>query len=356
MSRIVLSNGGAFLLTGYRGVGKTTFVNRVIHEVRQRLPKAEGFTGDSRVVDVAFNFARPLKPVELLYHVVRGLHRRLADLDILRHLDPALRQDLELAVARTSATVAVGNETEALNEIGIGDGTVSLLGASIPLQLKRSLKRVAKRDLTCTSGADEEVGGARSDCDCTAPDLARGYVERPARFLPWPGRRGRHVQLKVVMVFDKLDKLDDDRSAETSQPPLDRILGTLKNLFTTSGLTFIFVAGKGLHERWLEDLSRGDSVYESVFAHAQYLPGMWTDVDRLCDSLVGTSRHEPVAQTAAYHAFRRNASHTKGSGIPRRTIRGFQQSSSAGTVRRPTWSSSRRTCGVFASTPGCSTR
>ena len=169
VSRIVLSNGGAFLLTGYRGVGKTTFVNRVIHEVRQRLPVAAGFTGDSRVVDVAFNFARPLKPVELLYHVVRGLHRRLADLDVLRHIDPALRQELELAVARTSATVALGNQTEALNEIGIGGGSTGLFGASIPLQLKRSLKRVAKRDLTYL-GYDREIGGTRSDCHCPAPD------------------------------------------------------------------------------------------------------------------------------------------------------------------------------------------
>jgi len=321
VSRIVLSNGGAFLLTGYRGVGKTTFVNRVIHEVRKRLPAAEGFTGDSRVVDVAFNFARPLRPVELLYHIVRGLHRRLADLDILRHLDPALRQDLDLAVARTSATVAVGNETEALNELGIGDIPVGLLGASVPLQLKRSMKRVAKRDLTYL-GYDEK--SAEHDLIAIAQHLTRGYVERPPRFLLWPRRQGRRVQLKIVMVFDELDKLDDDRSSETRQPPLDRILGTLKNLFTTSGLTFIFVAGKGLHERWLEDLSRGDSVYESVFAHAQYLPGMWTDVDRLCDSLVGRADHVPGIHATAYDAFRKYLAY-KGRGIPRRTIRGFNE-------------------------------
>ena len=51
VSRIVLSDGGAFLLTGYRGVGKTTFVNRVIHDVRERLPRADGYAGPSRVVD-----------------------------------------------------------------------------------------------------------------------------------------------------------------------------------------------------------------------------------------------------------------------------------------------------------------
>ena len=49
----------------------------------------------------------------------------------------------------------MGNETEALNEIGMGDGPIGLFGASIPLQLKRSLRRVAKRDLTYL-GYDEK--------------------------------------------------------------------------------------------------------------------------------------------------------------------------------------------------------
>jgi serine/threonine-protein kinase len=322
VSRIVLSDGGAFLLTGYRGVGKTTFVNRVIHEVRQRLPLAKGYNGESIVVDIAFNFARPLKPVELLYHIVRGLHRRLTDLDILRRLEPTLRQDLELAVARTSATVAIGNEIEATNEIGTGDGPIGILGASIPFQLKRSLRRVANRDLTYLA-YDEK--SAEHDLIAIAQRLTAGYIDRPPRFLPWLRGHGRRVPLKVVMVFDELDKLDDDRMADgRPQPALDRILGTLKNLFTTSGLTFIFVAGKGLHERWLEDLSRGDSVFESVFAHAQYLSGMWTDVDRLCDSLVGSREPAAPLRTAAYDAFRKYLAY-KGRGIPRRTIRGFNE-------------------------------
>lgn len=321
VSRIVLSDGGAFLLTGYRGVGKTTFVNRVIHDVRERLPRADGYAGRARVVDVAFNFARPLKPVELLYHTVRGLYRRLAELDILRHLDPPLRQDLDLAVARTSATVAVGNEAETLREIGTGEGPIGGFSIPVPLALKRSWKDVRRRDVTYLA---YEEKSAEHDLISIAQRLSRGYVEAPRRRFPWSARQpGQRVQLKVVMVFDELDKLDDDRSAG-DRSPLDRILGTLKNLFTTSGLTFIFVAGKGLHERWLEDLSRGDSVFESVFAHAQYLSGMWSQADALCDSLVVAGGRSMATNTPAYVAFKKYLAY-KGRGIPRRTIRGFNE-------------------------------
>jgi serine/threonine protein kinase len=321
VSRIVLSNGGAFLLTGYRGVGKTTFVNRVIHEVRERLPRAEGDAAQARVVDVAFNFARPMEPVELLYHTVRGLHRRLVELDILRHLDPGLRQDLELAVTRTSATVAVGSEAESVREIGTGEGPIGGFAIPLPLALKRAWKDVRRRDLTY---AAYEEKSAEHDLISIAQRLSRGYVESPPRRFAWRARPpGQRVPLKVVMVFDELDKLDDDRSAG-DRSPLDRILGTLKNLFTTSGLTFVFVAGKGLHERWLEDLSRGDSVFESVFAHAQYLSGMWSDTDALCDSLVVAGERTLATNTPSYVAFKRYLAY-KGRGIPRRTIRGFNE-------------------------------
>ena len=40
-----------------------------------------------------------------------------------------------------------------------------------------------------------------------------------------------------------MDKIEDAAT-------LDDLFSTLKNLFTTSGLTFLFIAGKDVQERW----------------------------------------------------------------------------------------------------------
>jgi serine/threonine-protein kinase len=83
------------------------------------------------------------------------------------------------------------------------------------------------------------------------------------------------LRLKIVFVFDELDKLDEAAVAG-ARPYLDELFGSLKNLFSTSGIKFIFVAGKETQDRWVEDIGRGDSVYESIFAYERYLPCVWS--------------------------------------------------------------------------------
>jgi serine/threonine protein kinase len=107
------------------------------------------------------------------------------------------------------------------------------------------------------------------------------------------------------------------------------MLSTLKNLFTTSGICFLFVAGKDLHERWLKDLWRGDSIYESVFSYDKYLPCMWSDVDNLCASLVlidhTDAQPDDLAQARAVFDNFKHYLRFKGRGIPRRMVRSFNE-------------------------------
>ncbi len=110
--------------------------------------------------------------------------------------------------------------------------------------------------------------------------------------------------------MDKVEAVDKKDRLQA----VDEILRVLKNLFTTSGLTFIFVGGQDLHERWRDDLGRGDSVYESVFAYNQYLPAMWDDVGRLCGNWV--SEWEVGANRDVYDQFVRFLTF-QGRGLPR---------------------------------------
>jgi hypothetical protein len=52
----------------------------------------------------------------------------------------------------------------------------------------------------------------------------------------------------------------------------------------------VFVAGKDLQELWLDELGKGDSIYESIFSYEKYLRCMWTETDEICERLVDWTR------------------------------------------------------------------
>jgi hypothetical protein len=133
------------------------------------------------------------------------------------------------------------------------------------------------------------------------------------------------VRLKILFVFDEMDKIED---AGTPGGGIDVILANLKTLFTTSGIAFLFVAGKDVHDRWLEDIGRGDSVYESVFSYALYLSPLWQLADPMCDPFLDAGAFGAVDaadSAAAYAAFKKFIAFS-GRGIPRRSF-GVQRAS-----------------------------
>jgi serine/threonine protein kinase/serine phosphatase RsbU (regulator of sigma subunit) len=325
-ARIVLSDGGAFLVTGYRGVGKSTFVNRVIEDVRGRLPQLVPLVGALELVDVRLNVPRAMEPVELMYHVLRGLYLRLSSLDILPLLDTSLRADLELAFSRTSQKIALKASAGIDSSIGIKLGVALPLSedaSTVSLGSKRT--QLTSRELAYLAYDDK---AAEYDLINIARHLSRGF-RRPRQWadaaVDWVRRRQPSVtRLKVLLVFDELDKIDE---GSTTGAAIDGILANLKTLFTTSGISFLFVAGKDIHDRWLDDVGRGDSIYESVFSYALYLPPLWAHSDPLCDPFLDRLAFGAVdagESAVAYQAFKKFIAFS-GRGIPRRILRKFNE-------------------------------
>jgi hypothetical protein len=52
LQRLLFSDGGSFLVTGYRGVGKTSFVNKVLAELQAGLIAARPVLGEVQLVAV----------------------------------------------------------------------------------------------------------------------------------------------------------------------------------------------------------------------------------------------------------------------------------------------------------------
>jgi len=95
--RIVHSDGGSFLITGFRGVGKTTVVEQALAELRE--------LDDRELLDVKLNVARPKRIDQLLFEIIRRLFERLEERRVLERLDDDVRRELLLAYMRNVAFV-----------------------------------------------------------------------------------------------------------------------------------------------------------------------------------------------------------------------------------------------------------
>lgn len=328
--RLLFSNGGSFLITGYRGVGKTSFVNRVIDRMRELLSWASRDLGDVTLIPVQLTLARAVKPVELMYLVIRRLYEELTDCGLLRELPHELQDDIHLASQRTSMTMTRKLAESLEKNYGVSEGSIGgkLLNSIAKFIFTRKETR-SRGDEFVFLTYDEK--SAEHDLLRIARRLSRGYVVQEGRLQRlWQliTRQPRAVRkLKFIFVFDEIDKLEDTDNAASGASQtssyLDEMLASLKNMLTTSGISFLFIAGKDLHDRWLLDLGRGDSVYESVFCYDKYLSCMWEDVADIATGFVERDELGAVQSfvLADFEEFLRY----KGRGIPRRTIRTFNE-------------------------------
>jgi serine/threonine protein kinase len=304
LDRLTYSHGGAFLITGYRGVGKTSFVNQLLGGFERR-------SAGSRVVTIRLNLARPVAPVELMFLIIRCVYLELTQRRLHLEIVPDVMNDLRLAYNRTLMTIketrSAGTEFS-LTAPEVETGTTA---AKTKFGSFFGYKRTRAKGNE-TSYLTYEERAAEYDLIQLSRRLRDAWVGRRAwwrRLLRRPGVR--QGDLRIVFVFDELDKIEDPEV-------LDALFSMLKNVFTTSGLTFLFVAGKDVQERWGQEIGRGESIYESVFAYEMYLPCLWTQARYLCAGNFQVLANPPPELETLWRALSFH-----GRGIPRRILRNF---------------------------------
>ncbi|MFI7225165.1 protein kinase [Nonomuraea angiospora] len=306
--RLRWSRGGTFLITGFRGVGKSTVVMRALAEIASARPD------DELILPITLNVARPMTPDQLLFAVVRRTYEALHDRRVLPRLDQAARRALMLAHVRTSLglkqTHADASERAATLNVGMGPAAGKLTGPAGWLTPSAGFSGKRTRSL-----ALEASYLTYSDTD-VEHDLARiiGLLARKTAYRrKWRLWSRGIPRVHLIIVLDEVDKL-------TSSPPgldeIERLLGSLKNTLTMQGAHFLVVAGPDLHDHVVKDTSRGNSVYESVFAWRSYIPCSWGAADTLLESVLDDPRPGEVEQLARYLRF-------KARGIPRRLLQEF---------------------------------
>ncbi|HET9737200.1 MAG TPA: protein kinase [Solirubrobacteraceae bacterium] len=287
VERIMHSNGGAFLLTGFRGVGKTTVILSALDHLRAEI-------GKDAVVPVFLNVARPKSTEELLFEVIRRLYEALDDGGVLEQLDEEVRRQLILAYRRTSLSFTQTRDSESERTRGLGFGIpLPMLDAfKVDLSGKTTDSLAMEASFLAYSAADVEHDFLR------IVSLFRRHGTPETR---WNG--------KVVVVIDELDKLT---VSDVGRASLDNLVSGLKNLLTTWGVHFVFIAGPDLHDLSMRHSHRGNSVYDSVFGWQLYVPCVWQATDRLLESTMtdGWEQRPEVASLPDYLRF-------KARGVPR---------------------------------------
>lgn len=301
--RLTYSHGGTFLVTGFRGVGKTTLVMRALAQAASE-PLDGGRNGRDPehkvLLPVHLSIARRMEADQLLFAVVRRIFETLDDRGLFQQLPPDVRESLLLAYTRTSLsftqTQSEGSERGGTLGMGPQRGPLATVAPTLSLTGKQTKARTTEAAFLAYSETDVEHDLVR------IIQLLSGRHDRPAARGRLRRRRPR-LQVHPVIVLDEVDKLTD--SAEDAIAGLEKLLGSLKNVLTTRGAHFILVAGPDLHDRALTDADRGNGLYEGVFAWRMYVPCLWAAPERLVQELVERAREElglPTMRTPATDA------------------------------------------------------
>jgi Cdc6-like AAA superfamily ATPase len=208
--RIRYSHGGAILLGGFRGTGKTTLVASALRQLKNELT-------DEYVVVSTINVARPMSSTELLFTIMRRLVEALDDAGVMSLLDSGVRSTLLLSYARTSLSLSRQSTESAERSTTTGlsvSNPLSPLGKS-GLGLSPRLEKTTKTSRSLAVEASFLAyadGDVEHDFARIVQLIAENPIKIAKRWAPW---KRIEKPVRLIVVLDELDKLTaTDRGIE----------------------------------------------------------------------------------------------------------------------------------------------
>ncbi|MFD9328596.1 protein kinase [Streptomyces sp. NPDC060065] len=287
--RLTYSHGGAFLVSGFRGVGKSTLVLRALAEIT-----AARSTRDVTLV-VHLNVARSMTTDQLLFAVVRRIFESLDDRDLLSRLPREVQRSLLLAYSRTSLSFTQTQSESTERGTTLGLAPQHRLVPTMNFNSRRTRSQATEAAFLAYSETDVEHDLVRIVHLLNGSEGRTGQQPSSRRLLRrWRRQEAARLRVHPVVVLDEVDKLTDNKDDAIAL--FEGLLGRIKNVLTARGAHFIIVAGPDLHDRAIQDADRGNGVYESVFGWRMYVPCLWDAPERLVRGLVEAGREQEVPQ------------------------------------------------------------
>ena len=263
----MMSNEGVFLITGYRGVGKSTFINQSLalcHELERNQREMPPI----HIIPITISLAKASSMNYVLRLCVRKLYEELI-LSPEALLTKEEQKHLIFSYYRSVYKVSIqeANNVQTLKHleaqlgwsIKFGSGFSSGINPILPTLLPNfdtsaKISRDDSRQLGST------VALLDYDEDKAEEDLVNFIKALASHELP-PIRKKR---LKLVFVFDEIDKMSDKEQGD--------LISQLKNLFLARYAVFLLVTSKEFYYTWLEERKKEDTVLASYFSGVEMVP------------------------------------------------------------------------------------
>jgi tetratricopeptide (TPR) repeat protein len=260
--------GRSLLVTGYRGVGKTSCVKRALHEhseeCQKRFNVSESSNDNQIPVIVELDLSSITSAHDLLLLLAESLTDRLDDdgwwgkststppkvdepsKKLLRGVRSLMyRQCLKPLRADTlhSSFIQTDSNIYAKGQVGHSSFSVERHLSLYQHRFRDILEKLIKQDYTAS---------------------------------------GKKFRLQIIFLVDELDKLpvrigssNAEQSEEQRFSEVQKIVADLKFLLTESGSTQIFIAGKDVEDAWHADRNKREGLFESIFPLNVYIPSLF---------------------------------------------------------------------------------
>jgi hypothetical protein len=295
-----------YLLTGYPGVGKTSFVSRVVAEWRRMC----ALQGIDRILIFNLQLAQSQSPEEVVRRLIGKVY--FGSLDGQFSPEERLSERLQLNFIQSHSKTLKETQDETTTKDKGGEATINLpkMSSVFGGGAKISLGKAKQSRRSLEIEREYNLSAVITDFEAVIHLLTKPESYRKKRWL-WLWRllgiREDSGKPRILFVFDQIDDLDSVQD--------------LAPLFSLPYASFIVLAGIKLKEQITEAKEKGIHVLDNF--QEEYLACEWNQADKILSLLI--SEDDMGARRFAEY---RDYLNFSAQGLPRRLFSAIDQHTS----------------------------
>lgn len=275
-----LAKEGCFLVTGFRGVGKSSVVNRAISKFI--LSKIAAQNKElQQILDEIILVPIPMEQSIDLFSLVRIIFRNIFS----KLLTNTTFKENVVKLKKVKNTGAL--EFKEIGRDGVDKEIQNKLndlyyGLEIYIDNIREPEIVYNRPKEFSIPIFSGGGGVvfpEGEKVYSIPKLTTAHlIYELKNFINLLSSKN----FKFIFIFDELDRLKSQEEiiaekGKTGIYLMEILVKELKVLFNQAKANFIFIAGVDMYEKWQAEKSRGDGIYEGIFSENFYVSSLLTN-------------------------------------------------------------------------------